>query len=386
MRLPALVLVSVTMAVTPVVGIGQTVVIDPSSGGQAVLVPLDSSRPLFAPAGVDPVAVATGAPIVEPNRVGLFPGDVSVEVGFDYLTPFWSNDEFLNLLPGSAAGLFPASDLGTDVRHGFGFAPKIDLQHDFEDSLLGIKATGQYVHLVGTLQQSAGGAGALETLEAESSLTLINASLAELSFGGRVDEVLHGKRQRWNSKRCVCGHDFCHIGDWIVESTFGLRYGRLDQSFQANLRNGGSVVHAASSQLFRGIGPTVGFNVGVPLGPLSRIAVYSRNRFTVLIGDNIKRSQYALDLAGSADDVHSDLNQTRTEALPVGEFEAGVLWNNRTAEEVAADTPKSVIWVKAGFVGQVWGRAGMLAAGTDDGFRNGNLGLVGFTLQLGVQR
>jgi hypothetical protein len=174
-----------------------------------------------------------------------------------------------------------------------------------------------------------------------------------------------------------------------MEGTFGIRYSSLEQNFSAKLTNGTSIATAHSDQLFRGWGPTASFLLGYPLGSDSHLVLYSLTRGSLLIGDNTKQSDYTLSLpANPAAGFSAVASETRTTVVPVGDFELGVVWNSLTTSQIVAteNVPRPILWIKAGFAAQIWGDVGMLAAASNHQFREGNLYLVGLTLQVGVQR
>src|SRR5262249_29765511 len=94
----------------------------------------------------------------------------NIEIGFDYIRPFWTNHDFMRVVPPPFVGNFPVlGDSGFADQH-FNLAPHLNFKYDVSDALA-IKATGSFMNLTGSLQQNANnGENITGVLTANSSL------------------------------------------------------------------------------------------------------------------------------------------------------------------------------------------------------------------------
>jgi len=286
--------------------------------------------------------------------------DIGLAFGFDFVQPSWSNDAFLDMLPGSTVALFPGLTLSRHVEQEFGLAPRFNVKLGF-DSDYGLSMAGNFLSLSGSLKQVVGSGADNQSLDANTVVNILTVIAPELTH-----------RNQWN--------------DLGIEWTVGTRYSGINQTFTANLRRGsGEAVTSSSFQDYRGAGLTTSVGLDHPL--LTGLSAYGRSRGSLLVGRTSRQSNFAVVLPGeAAGTTSSSLSEEKTDILPVGEFEVGLVWDNRqwsADEEVCPDT---LMWLKVGYLASVWGDSSLLAAGTSSDFRTGSLLVQGFTLQAGVAR
>ena len=172
----------------------------------------------------------------------------------------------------------------------------------------------------------------------------------------------------------------------ILEIKIGTRYSSLNQNFTANLRRGnGQAVTTSSYQDFRGVGLTTALHMGTPLSDM--FWLYARSRGSLLVGTNDRQSNFTVVVPGGGPGtVTNSVATSQTDIIPVGEFEVGLSWDNRQAIDPDSAGSDTLVWLKVGYVAQIWGDVGMISAGAQPFFGDGYLSLMGFTLQAGVQR
>lgn len=286
--------------------------------------------------------------------------DIGMAFGFDFVQPSWSNDAFLNMLPGSTAALFPGLSLSSRVDQEYGLAPRFNVKLGFNGDY-GLSMAGNFLSLSGSLKQVVGSGADNQSLDANTVVNILTVIAPELTH-----------RNQWNN-----------LG---FEWTVGTRYSGINQTFTANLRRGsGQAVTSSSFQDYRGAGLTTSVGLDHPL--LTGLSAYGRSRGSLLVGRTSRQSNFAVVVpGGGAGTTSSSLSEDKTDILSVGEFEVGLVWDNRewcAGEEVAPDT---LMWLKLGYLASVWGDSSLLAAGTSSDFRTGSLLVQGFTLQAGVAR
>ncbi|MBI5759732.1 MAG: hypothetical protein HZA46_14540 [Planctomycetales bacterium] len=286
--------------------------------------------------------------------------DIGLAFGFDFVQPSWSNDAFLDMLPGSTAALFPGLTLSRHVEQEFGLAPRFNVKLGF-DSEYGLSMAGNFLSLSGSLKQVVGSGADNQSLDANTVVNILTVIAPELTH-----------RDQWN--------------DLGVEWTVGTRYSGINQTFTANLRRGsGEAVTSSSFQDYRGAGLTTSVGLDHPL--LTGLSAYGRSRGSLLVGRTSRQSNFAVVLpGGGAGTTSSSLSEEKTDILPVGEFEVGLVWDNRQWSADEELCPDTLMWLKVGYLASVWGDSSLLAAGTSSDFRTGSLLVQGFTLQAGVAR
>lgn len=309
------------------------------------------------------------APLFVPSNLGptTSKDGFSIAVGFDFLQPSWSNDSFQQLLPGTTAALFPGLNLDTEVDHDFGLSPRIDVGLGASDSEYGLSAGFNTINLSGSLRQNTAGMASNDSIDAQSAINILSVNLPEVSRVIPLD---------------IFEDD--QVDEATLELRVGTRYSAINQIFTAALRQGsGSAVTTSSFHDFRGVGLTAAANLSLPV--TNAFWLYGNSRGSMLLGRNERQSNYSVVVAGGGAGTSSNtVTEDKTDIIPVGEFETGIVWD--LAEQFCDEgtDPSNLVWLKLGFVGQVWSDVGLVSAGTGQPFREGSLWLKGFTFQAGV--
>ncbi len=333
-----------------------------------------------ADAQIEQTSYSSLAPLSQPVAPQFVPATLgqstsregfNIAVGFDFLQPSWSNDSFKQLLPGTTAALFPGLNLDSTVDHDYGLSPRIDVGLALGDSEYGISAGVNTVNLSGSVRQNTAGMSSNDSIDAQSAINILSVNLPEVSRVIPLDI-----------------YEDDQIDDGIFELRVGARYSAINQLFTAALRQGsGSAVTTSSFQDFRGVGLTAAGNLSLPV--TNSLWLYGNSRGSMLLGRNERQANYSVlvvDAGGApiAGTASSTVTENKTDIIPVGEFEAGIVWD--LAEQFCDEgsEPGNMIWFKLGYVAQVWGDVGLTSAGTGQPFRDGDLFLQGFTCQAGV--
>lgn len=333
-----------------------------------------------AQAQIEQTSYSSLAPLSQPVAPQFVPATLgqstsregfNIAVGFDFLQPSWSNDSFKQLLPGTTAALFPGLNLDSTVDHDYGLSPRIDVGLALGDSEYGISAGVNTVNLSGSVRQNTAGMASNDSIDAQSAINILSVNLPEVSRVIPLDI-----------------YEDDQIDDAIFELRVGARYSAINQLFTAALRQGsGSAVTTSSFQDFRGVGLTAAGNLSLPV--TNSLWLYGNSRGSMLLGRNERQANYSVlvvDAGGAptAGTASSTVTENKTDIIPVGEFEGGIVWD--LAEQFCDEDsePGNMIWFKLGYVAQVWGDVGLTSAGTGQPFRDGELFLQGFTCQAGV--
>jgi hypothetical protein len=331
-------------------------------------------------AQIEQASFSSQAPLSQPVAPQFVPSQLgpsrseenfSIAVGFDFLQPSYSNDSFKQLLPGTTAALFPGLNLDSTVDHDYGLSPRIDVGLALGSSEYGISAGVNTVNLSGSVRQNTAGMASNDSIDAQSAINILSVNLPEVSRVIPFDI-----------------YEDDQIDDAIFELRVGARYSSINQLFTAALRQGsGSAVTTSSFQEFRGVGLTAAGNLSVPV--TNSLWVYGNSRGSMLLGRNERQANYSVlvvDAGGAptAGTASNTVTEDKTDIIPVGEFEAGIVWD--LAEQFCDEgsEPGNMVWFKLGYVAQIWGDVGLTSAGTGQPFRDGDLFLQGFTCQAGV--
>lgn len=313
------------------------------------------------------------APQFVPSQIGPTRSQegFSIAVGFDFLQPSYSNDSFKQLLPGATAALFPGLNLDSTVDHDYGLSPRLDVGLALGDSEYGISAGVNTVNLSGSVRQNTAGMASNDSIDAQSAINILSVNFPEVSRVIPFDI-----------------YEDDQIDDAIFELRVGGRYSAINQLFTAALRQGsGSAVTTSSFQDFRGVGLTAAGNLSLPV--TNSFWLYGNTRGSMLLGRNERQANYSVlvvDGAGAptAGTASSTVTEDKTDIIPVGEFEAGVVWDLAEQFSDEGSEAGNMVWFKLGYVAQVWGDVGLVSAGVGQPFRDGDLFLQGFTCQAGV--
>jgi hypothetical protein len=348
-----------------------------AAGGMLVVSPMsaDAAAPLFA-------AGPQGAFVQGGGTAGGYGVSAwgALEVGFDYIRPFWTSRDFTLVVPAAAAGSFPVfGDVGS-VDSDFAFAPRIDYHYRFADSDYGVRASGTFLSLTGHLQRglSSTPAGAVGDLTANSSLTVVSANLVEFTRQVILADLLAEDDEETKCLRALKG--------WLVDLGIGTRYSSVSQNYTGSLTSGPGNLNMStrySSQSFQGVGLTVSAKGTWAAG--DNLVLFNDTRCSLLVGENRKDSTLTVAVAGQPGQVDT-LSQSRSEFIPVVECEVGVEWGRDLTAHLWGGSAAGLLTVRAALVGQYWGDVGPLSAGSPRGFSRSDLFLVGANVMVGLHR
>lgn len=302
----------------------------------------------------------------------------NVQIGFDYIRPFWTSRDFTLAVPAAAAGSFPLlGDIGHVDNH-FGLAPTVKYKYDIEDIGLAFKATGTFLSLTGQLERRITATGVGEgVLTANSTLTLVTANLPEVSVRLYADELFkdHGHRL-WSL-----------FDDVIIDLGVGTRYSSITQNYTGSLTNtvagGANTSTRYSTQSFQGLGITGSIDLSCPIK--QNWVLFTSMRGSILVGNNNKESNLTVNVIGTQ--ATSDtLNQSRTEFIPVAEVALGTECGYELGQRMRDGLPPSLMTLRVAATGQFWGDVGPLSAGSPQGYGNSHLFLAGVHIMVGVHR
>ena len=369
------------LALTPVAPAQQFVPVQADgAGGLFSLAPMvgagDTPPPLFSNAAIGTAGGTVGGR-------GTSAGLGTIEIGFDYIRPMWTSRDFILAVPAANAASFPLlGDIGHVDNH-FGLAPRVNYKYDVSNDLA-IKATGSFMNLKGSLDRTlAPSDGSIGLLTASSTLTIISANLPEVTTRFFYDELFSSSSL------------YCSTFDALtIDLGIGTRYSSIGQTYTGELSNttpaGKNDTQRSSTQSFTGIGLTTSLNFNLPFhekadGEMWNL--FTNLRGSILVGENTKVSSLSLDLAGMTG-TPSEIKQTSTQYMPVAEVEMGVEWVHIFGDPNLpnSNSNQALFSVRVGASGQIWGNAGPLSAGSDQGFRTSNLILVGAHVMVGIHR
>jgi hypothetical protein len=301
----------------------------------------------------------------------------TIEIGFDYIRPYWSSRDFILAVPPAYAGSFPLlGDVGHVDNH-FALAPRLNYKYDVSD-VFALKATGSFLNLNGHLERTASADdGSTGILTANSSLTIITATLPEISTRFFYDELFAGHSHLYWSL----------FDDLIIDLSIGTRFASIEQNYTGKLNNtipgGRNETQRYAHQDFKGVGITTGLNFLLPVHPSWDL--YTTLRGSILVGENNKDSSLSVNLQGQPG-ISSSITQSKTEFVPVAEIEIGAAWTHVFGDVSRPEIPPALFTVRMGLSGQVWGNIGPLSAGSPQGYQTSNLFLVGAHIMVGLAR
>lgn len=343
------------------------------AGGQGEFVSLS---PLV---GADGLPFANPSLVAQTNVGGRANTNLgNVQIGFDYIRPFWSSRDFMLSVPAASAGAFPLlGDVGHVDNH-FGLAPVVRYKYDIDDIGLAFSGSGSFLNLTGFLERqisdTTGGQG---ILTASSALTLITVNLPEISLRYYHDELFPNHQHfHWSL-----------FEDLVIDLGVGTRYSSIQQNYTGSLTNtaaaGVNQTTRYSTQSFQGFGFTAFVNFSQPV--MRDWIVFSNFRGSIIGGENNKESTLTVTIAGVPGQ-SSVLSQNRTEFIPVMELELGTQCGLELGERLRAGLPPPLFTLRLAATGQFWGNVGPLSAGSPQGYDTSNLFLVGAHIMVGFHR
>jgi hypothetical protein len=318
---------------------------------------------------------ATPLLAADPTLPGIFPCNLSVDIGFEYLRPEFPSRSIALAVPAGVSGSFSILGRTGNVIHDFAFVPKISVDYQFQDLGFGVGASGKLTSLSGHLLRTVDSAAGSANLTAESSVDLAVVNFLEATKFLPLD-------------RFPCCQDTC-LQDTVLFATIGMRYSHVRQDFTASLASGANISTVKAHQDYDGFGLTTSLSILHPLP--SNFFLYGTSRGSFLIGTNNRDSSYsvvATSIPGAS--TSAKVTENKTKFIPVGEFEFGLAWGKplsprRVQAQAAAGQVGAVLWLKGGMVFDVWGGLELLApSDTFHPFTDGSLFLYGFTILGGI--
>ncbi|MBL8794083.1 MAG: hypothetical protein JNM56_09260 [Planctomycetia bacterium] len=302
-------------------------------------------------------------------------GSLIAEVGFMILTPKWKDNPafFIDQFPGDR-NLSNQRDFDFSQQ----FVPKLSL------GFIGSGGLGARINWWGFASSRTESFGIPTPDPTDFELTPVGPlEIQEFNFLFADDPgdviVARGKLRFdvWDFEAV----DSFQAGNWSLLGSLGVRYVHISQRYDVDVLPGPPSVDTGYGSLrsghnFNGAGPTVSLDGRRMIGN-SSLFLYGNGRASVLFGD-AKQDAHAI---GGFDDPSSFTMQAHA-VVAATELEVGAGW--------ARDMGRMRVSAKAGFVGQVWFDAGNSARATGNdnadmtGPQDGNLGLVGWTLNLGI--
>jgi hypothetical protein len=313
------------------------------------------------------------------NAGGRTASDVNnLQVGFDYLRPYWTSRDFTLAVPSANAGSFPLLGNTGNVDNDYALAPRINYQYNVTDLNFAVNAMGTFLSLTGRLERkitnTTAGTG---DLTANSQLTIITANLPEFSTRVYYGDI-------FNQQSCFhCSF----LDDLAIDLGIGTRYSSIAQDYTGSLTNsvpaGTNTSTRYSTQSFQGIGLTLRSDFSLPVG--DNLVLFTNIRGSILVGDNVKDSTLNVTVAGSPG-IADAINQTQTAFIPICEMEMGFEWGKELGTQLRNNAPPPLFTIRVAAVGQFWGGVGPLSAGSAQGYETSNLFLVGAHVMVGFHR
>lgn len=341
-------------------------------GGTFGLMPMpgvEGGSPLFAGPNLGMASQGTAG--------GRAAATNNVDVGFDYIRPYWSSRDFTLVVPAGQAGAFPLLGNTGNVDNQFALAPRVNYKYDVS-TIFSVGALGTFLSLTGNLNRNiTSGGGGEGDLTANSSLTIITATVPEFSARIFYDEAVD--KDSW-----AC----CELlQDMVIDVGIGTRYASIVQNYTGVLTNttAGTAVNSSSrfsTQQFQGIGLTARMDLKLPVK--NDWLLFSNLRGSVLVGDNNKNSNINVVVAGVG--TSDSIRSSETEFIPVVEWNVGIEWGHELANLTRRDSPASLFTVRVALTTQFWGDVGPLSAGSAQGFQTSNLYLYGANVMAGFHR
>lgn len=173
------------------------------------------------------------------------------------------------------------------------------------------------------------------------------------------------------------------IGGLDFTAAGGVRFLHMSQHYDMFISTPGGAVFTEqaliSDHSHNLIGPTAALEGRLPLG--GGLALYAAGRVSILFGDHRQSAisgQFAPDLGFGVPVTTAGSAITRDGLMPVTELELGGEWSTSFGN--------SQLFVQSGFVGQVYYGAGNSSrSGNFANESNSNLGLIGFSVNVGVR-
>lgn len=327
---------------------------------------------LATPAGNNPVFLApledrAGAPMFATETAaddGVF---FKADFALDFLQPIFADRSVRLAVPGAGAVLGDTGNLSYNVA----FCPKITTAFPLFAPDFGVQASAQLLTLSGSDTRSGNelpGAG-IGTAKASAGVDIATFTFIE---GFKIVEL--------------GDLDFCHgsyLQDVIATFTVGGRLCHVRQTYNADIVVPAGQTSLGATQEFNGYGVTGSFGALYPC--TERCSIYVNLRGSLYLGQNDRGSSITMN-AGGVMSTAAQASDVRTELIPVGEFEFGVLYGFPLKHRGPAVTNGPLLWCRAGLVAEVWDDLGLLHINSPGAgrFSDSELLLVGFSIRIGL--
>lgn len=318
-------------------------------------------------------AVGPGQPLPpDPSLPPVFPANLRVDLGFQYMRPVFPNRSVTLQVPSTVNGNFTTLGGTGNVSFDFSFIPQINLYYQFADLGFGVTASARMTSIAGQLTRTISSAAGTANLTANS---VVNFATVNIVEGFKVIPL----------NQCPC-FECTWLHDTVIMATLGTRYSYLLQEYHANLISGANSTSVNAHQDFNGFGLTTSLSYFHPL--CEDWFLYGSSRGSFLLGLNNRNSDFSVVVPGvSGVSTSGKLAENKSSFIPTGEFEVGIAWGRLQPRSVLSQTLRTgpLLWVKGGFVADVWGNLGLLSASPlAQGFSGGALFLYGFSVMAGL--
>jgi hypothetical protein len=160
---------------------------------------------------------------------------------------------------------------------------------------------------------------------------------------------------------------------WSHLFGFGVRYTHMSQDYRATLSDVNTRIDLTSGHNLNSAGPSLALETKRRIGE-SGFSIYGQMNGAILFG-HAKEAYTAVN-----NGVPQQFTREETRVLPVGELEVGAEYQHNVG--------RAILFLQAGFVGQVWWGGGNASNLDPLGFSfasNNNFGFVGMALRAGVR-
>jgi hypothetical protein len=292
------------------------------------------------------------------------PSILKAGLGFIYLRPYWSRNDFTITLPTPTGSLVGDS---RDVTQAFNLSPIVQMDLSPAVGSVGLSMSGYFTQLNSTLSRNVTGGNGNANLNASDALSLWVANLPEIIL----------------PKGAVPG-----TSPFVFHA--GFRFNQIQQSFASTLTSAPNSVHLQSAENFLGFGGTCALEWNTPVRfckchlPLS---FFTLVRGSVTVGTNQRSSSYGTSIGPNGTLFANSISENRISLVPVGELYSGIEFQQPVAAlrfTRSCYDGGAAVTIRLGFTGQIWGDVGMPSAVASTQANNGSLYLVGLLVAAGI--
>lgn len=326
--------------------------------------------------------VATNATVPIDN--GFFTsrgGRLTVDVGFEYLRPAWRRDVLSLGVATPTAATNAIVGQTQNLTSAFSFVPRVGVDYQLPNDVnLGFGASGKILDLDGSLRRSLTVNGESANLKTDGNVKLVLINPIEFSKTFFLEESPLADWLREDSP----------LVDTFSVFTIGSRYVNIRQRYDGLLSTGkADQTTVRASQDYTGIGLTSSVSTLIPIstarnaGDPPPLSLFTAFRGSGTVGDNKRTTSMQMTPPPAKGNPTGVVDESRSQLVLSGEFEAGVVWGTSLGTNNAAGT---FLWVRAGFTGQVWDNLGLLPPPTATRYSGGELLLYGFHIVAAIER